>query len=236
METSTKILLAGLAAVGVVLYVKTRPQTSGPALPKTTPIATVTPAGKPALPGAAPGGIPSNSPEVSAAINALQSVPAQFPNSPEAAAALSTLQSSPPNSPEAQAALSTLQGFPTSPEAQAALNILQGIPLGGLAVPTGAPTSTPSGGTVFDGHGTGVLNDSTLVKNGDIVDVDMFRSGMAIPMGVPAVGLIFMNVDSLEGPGDPTKFFASFVTAELRVFGQQTVNRSAIVKKVALDT
>jgi len=229
METSTKVLIGLAALTGLALYAKKErdsynplsllgKQTTGPALPKATPTPTVTPAGTKALPGAAPGGLASNSPEVSAALNALQSVPATFPNSPEAAAALSTLQSVPPSSPEAQAALNTLRGFPTSPEAQAALNVLQGI-----------PTSNPGAG-VFDGHGTGVLDDPTLVKNGDVVDVDMFRSGMAIPQGVPAVGLIFMNVDSLES-GAPDKFLASFVSPEFRIFGPQLVNRSAIVKK-----
>jgi hypothetical protein len=233
METSTKVMLAGFAALcGLSLYSKKSNgsynpfalvgnHASGPALPTATPKPSVTPAGTKALPGAPPGGLPSNTPEVNAAINALQSVPAAFPNSPEAKAAVNTLQSFPPNSPEAQAALNALQAFPTSPEAQAALDMLKGVPVT-------LPPSNPGSG-VFDGHGTGLL-DEPLIKNGDVVDVDMFRSGMAIPQGVPAVGLIFMNVDSLES-GAPDKFLASFVSPEFRIFGPQLVNRSAIVKK-----
>lgn len=231
METSTKVLLAtGLATLGLSLYAKQSKgsynplalfgpatATTGPALPAKTPVVTL-PAGATTAPPP-PVTSASNTPEVNAALSALQSIPASFPNTPEVAAAVSTLQGVPPNSPEAQAALGTLAALPNSPEAAAAIAILQGIPAGGLAAPV-SPSSP------FGPPGNG-----PLISNGDVVDVDMFRSGMSVPQNIPAVGLIFMNVDSLESPGDQTKFLGSFVSPEFRVLGPQVVNRAAIVSK-----
>jgi hypothetical protein len=214
MKTSTTVI-AGLAALtALALYSKHSNGSynplallsSGPPLPKTTP--QLTPGTPVATTPPAPSGV---SPEVEAAKTALKSIPASFPNSPEVAAATNTVQNAAPNSPEAKAALNLLQGLPSSPEAQAALSLLQ-------AQSTKPTTFVP-----------GVI-DEPVVKNGDVVNVDMFRSGMNLPQNIPLVGLIFMNVDSLEA-GAPDKFLASFVSPEFRIFGQQTVNRSAIVAK-----
>ena len=221
METSTKVLLAGLAAfAGLSLYAKKSHDTYnplallghvGPPLPKETPAlppGTATPTPKLSAP-------PSSSPEVEAAKTALSAIPSSFPNSPEVEAATNALQNAPIGSPEAQAALSLLQGLPNTPESQAALNLLQQAQQSQQAQP---PPFVP-----------GVL-DEPLVKNGDRVNVDMFRSGMAVPQGVPVVGLIFMTVISLEA-GAPDKFVGRFVNPEFQVFGDQVVNRSAIVAK-----
>lgn len=234
METSMKVVLVGLAAVaGLSLYSKKANGSYNPLvmlgnpfgskalpLPKTTPqLGPGTPVSPQAIPAPPPASIPpaqSTSPEVQAALAALQSL-GNGGNSPEVQAALNSLKTSPPSSPEAQAAASLLRGLPSagSPEIQAALALLQN------------PPANP-----FQPNQANVIKPADdLVQDGDVVNVDMFRSGMNLPQNIPLVGLVFMNVDSLKAPGDPTKFLASFVTAELRVFGPQTVNRASIVGK-----
>jgi len=221
METSTKILLAGLATfAGFSIYSKKANGSfnpfvllnSGPPLPSTTPQLTPGAPLSSAPPPASTSLLLGNSPEVQAAKEALK---ASFPNSPEVEAAVNTVQNAPPNSPEAQAAINLLSGLPASPKAKAALGLLSNA---------SQPTFVPGTGFV-----PGVI-DEPVVKNGDIVNVDMFTSGMALPQNIPLVGLIFMNVDSLEA-GTPDKFLGSFVSPEFRVFGQQMVNRSAIKGK-----
>ena len=69
----------------------------------------------------------------------------------------------------------------------------------------------------------------------DIVNVDMFRSGMAIPQNIPVVGLIFMRVTGLKVDGDSSpakKLRAVFVSTEFMILGEQIINRSSIVEKV----
>lgn len=226
METSTKILLAGLAAFGgLSIYAKKTKDSFNPfALLGETPIAK-TPAQLPAPSPTAqlPATSNPNSPELLAAQNALARAASAAPNSPEVLAAQNALaqaQSALPNSPEAAAAtkaltqatqsLGTAQAQSTSsPELQAAQEAL-------ASLLRASPTA-----------------NADIVKVGDVVNVDMFRSGMSVPQGVPVVGLIFMNVVSMDAPGDTLKLklVASFVSPEFRIFGDQIINRSSIVGK-----
>lgn len=117
-------------------------------------------------------------------------------------------------------------GLPPMPTAEQMLGALSGA-LGSLnplpQVGGGPPPFVP-----------GVLDSGLKIQEGDIINVDMFRSGMAIPQNVPAVGLIFMNVDSLIVPNDPgrKKIVATFVSPEFRILGPQIINRDSIVEKV----
>jgi len=106
--------------------------------------------------------------------------------------------------------------------------------LGALNNALGSHTPLPQVGGGPPPFVPGVLDSGLKIVEGDIINVDMFRSGMAIPQNVPAVGLIFMNVDSLIVPNDPLrkKIVATFVSPEFRILGPQIINRDSIVEKV----
>lgn len=117
-------------------------------------------------------------------------------------------------------------GLPPMPTAEQLLGALNGV--------LGQRNPLPQVGGGPPPFVPGVLDSGLKVVEGDIINVDMFRSGMAIPQNVPAVGLIFMNVDSLTVPNDPArkKLVATFVSPEFRILGPQIINRDSIVEKV----
>lgn len=232
MDNKVMFAVMGLGAVGLFFYVKESSAAKSAALPSGAK-----PAQLPAPGASVPGNIPStpNVPNVPGLPNASSTSP-EFQAAQSAAAALLArfpggVPAANDNSPEAQAARNLLNAFPqgipptpastATPEAQAALGFLNS--LGSLGVGIVPEPFQPKPGRSAD-----------VVNVGDIVSVDMFRSGMNLPQNVPLVGLIFMNVDGLLVPGDLAheKLIASFVSPEFRVFGPQTVNRSSIASKV----
>lgn len=81
----------------------------------------------------------------------------------------------------------------------------------------------------------GVLDGDTFgpIVRGDIINVDMFRSGMAIPQNLPVVGKVFMRVVDLAVPGDsvPRKLLrAEFISPEFMILGEQNIRRDSAEK------